>query len=118
MTVLEFQQHDQRYDRTITDNADTSAEQCLDRSVERGQFDHLSGGRAGQPERGQSRIPTGCGQAGRGARKRNERNDEHQASERGQYYIAVRIGVHNRRGTFGGPTRSRCGDEHAHRKRN
>ena len=89
--ILEIQQHDQRHDREIADDADQRADERLSGGIQRGQSGHLTGGGAREAQCRQSRVPPRCRQSRRRAGERHERHDQQYAGEGRQHH--VRAGV-------------------------
>ena len=71
----------------IAGNADKRADQRLSGGVKRGETHHLTGGRAGQTQGGETGVAAGCGQSCGGTGERHERHDEQHAGEYRQRHI-------------------------------
>ncbi len=78
-----------RHQGAIADNADKRANQRLSGGIQRGQSGHLTGGRAGQTQGRQSRVPPRCRQSRRGTGERHERHDEQYAGEDRQHHVRL-----------------------------
>lgn len=65
----------------------SAADQRLSGGVKRGETHHLTGGRAGQTQGGETGVAAGCGQSCGGTGERHERHDEQHAGEYRQRHI-------------------------------
>ena len=87
--LLERNQHDRRHQRAVTGDANKRANHRLSRSIERGQTNDLTGGRAGETQRGKTRIATGCSKSSGRSGERHEWHDKQHAGEYRQCHIST-----------------------------